>query len=182
MKRERRLSHIGTVAFLFALAHRNGLRHEESGTRQVHGQQGKHGRIQMDRNYADPRRVVRSSLEQAVASQRSAEQDRAPRDADGEKMLGDDIRCVPPMTQLAEQISNLRARVLCAVDDLAAHTNKLVGEEYRGEDTRDLGKEVSAANTIKGPPAVDRLFIELGSLEASVCYLEQQVQRATVLA
>jgi len=136
----------------------------------------------MDRNYADPRRVTRSTFdeEQAVASQRAA--DVAPRDADGEKMLGDDIRCVPPMTQLAEQISNLRARVLCAVDDLAAHTNKLVGEEYRGEDTRDLGKEVSAANTIKGPPAVDRLFIELGSLEASVCYLEQQVQRATVLA
>lgn len=134
----------------------------------------------MDRDYQDNRRVTRSTFDDsqehvAVASQRAGERSRS--------LLGEDamVATLPPLIQLAEQISNLRARILSATDDLAMHSNRVLGERPEA-DARDLGKEISAANNIKGPPALDRLFMELSSLEASVCYFEQQAVRATGLA
>ena len=142
----------------------------------------------MDRDYHP--RVTCSTFGEAEEPRREAERERircvaSQRMADAEA-VDTDIRRVGPLEQLCEQIANLRARLLSTTDDLAHHSSKVTGEEIAGNskglDTRDLGREVSAANIARPPALLDRLFCEVSSLEAALCYTEQQVQRATVLS
>ena len=117
----------------------------------------------------------------AAASQRAAERDMEPTEYASAQATD---RRVGPLEQLCEQIANLRARVLSATDNLAEHTTQVIGDFGTGLGTpvEDLGAKISAANNIRSPALLDRLFAEVGSLESSICYLEAQAERASGLA
>jgi len=116
----------------------------------------------MDRNYADPRRVTRSTFdeEQAEASQRYAGESNEPR---------------PMIAEISQRVRNASLHAQLILDRLSGVGDRLFGPQPEAG-------ESCASGIAEQPADMDVLFIELGRLDRTLAALEHAENRIHSLA